>query len=213
MDTIDRRDTPRGELVLRRDGDRYEIISNGTFLMDTGDGRSERLLVTAALDAVPGARTLLIGGLGVGFSLAAALGYPDLTAITVVERESAVVDWQSEYLGRFSGHALRDPRVRVVVDDLVSWVGTINERYDAVCLDIDNGPEWTVTDDNAGLYTTAGLTALGRILLPGGALAIWSAAAAPEFEERLHVAFGDVHIHEVPVQRGEPDLVYLVRVS
>lgn len=207
-ETIDRRTTPRGELALRRDGERYEIISNGVFLMDTSDGRSERLLVRAALDAAP-AQRLLIGGLGVGFSLAEAVAEPGLREITVVEREPAVVEWQAEHLGRFSGYAVRDPRVRVVVGDLLHWLSTTADQYDAICLDIDNGPEWTVTDDNAALYTVDGTAAVRRILAPGGVLAVWSAAAAPSYEARLRDAFDRVETLKTAVERGEPDVVYV----
>lgn len=209
-ETIDRRVTPRGELALRRNGDRYEIISNGVFLMDTSDGRSERLLVRAALDAAPrSGERLLLGGLGVGFSLAEAVSEPRLSRITVVEREPAVVEWHAEHLGRFSGYALRDRRVRVVVDDLVHWLGGAEDRYDAVCLDIDNGPEWTVTDDNAALYTVDGVAAVCRVLAPDGVLAVWSAAAAPAYETRLGGAFERVQVLPTEVARGEPDVVYL----
>lgn len=211
VETVDRRDTPRGELVLRHDPDtgRYEIISNGTFLMDTSDGRSERLLITAALDAAPAPYRVLIGGLGVGFSLNQAVSDPRPTAVTVFEREQAVVDWQHEHLAPFSGHALTDPRVRVVVADLVAWAGGATETYDAICLDIDNGPEWTVVDGNAALYTVDGLTTLRGLLSPGGVLAVWSAAAAPAFADRLAEVYGSVAVHEIPVPRGEPDVVYL----
>lgn len=200
-----------GELVLRVDGDRYEIISNGVFLMDSSDGRSERLLVRAALDAVAAPRTVLIGGLGVGFSVAEAVADDRLTAITVLEREPAVIAWQREYLSHLSGDATADPRVRVRSADLVGWLRDTGHRFDAVCLDIDNGPEWTVTEHNAALYTDEGLAALRRVLLPGGALAVWSAAAAPAFEERLRRLVGPVTVHEVAVPRGEPDRVYLAR--
>jgi spermidine synthase len=209
-ETVERLQTPRGELVLRRDGHRYEIISNGVFLMDTGDGRSERLLVRAALDARAGARRLLIGGLGVGFSLAEAVADPGLTAIMVVEREPAVIGWQRTHLSGFSGNALADPRVTVVEADLVDWLDTpTTTGFDAVCLDIDNGPEWTVTDGNTHLYTDAGLSAVRRVLSPTGVLAVWSAAAAPTFEARLRTFFTEVRVHDIEVPRGEPDRVYL----
>jgi spermidine synthase len=188
-ETVERLQTPRGELVLRRDGPRYEIISNGTFLMDTSDGRSERLLVRAALSAVPSPRRLLLGGLGVGFSLAEAVADPHLTTITVIEREPAVIAWQRTHLGPFSGHALADPRVTAVEADLLTWLDSpTTTGYDAICLDVDNGPEWTV---------------------PAGVLAVWSAAAAPAFESHLRAAFPHVRVADVPVPRGEPDLVYL----
>lgn len=208
--TVDRVATPRGELALRRAGGHYEIVSNGTFLMDTRDGRSERLLVDAALDRVAAARPrVLIGGLGVGFSLAAAVAREQVAEITVVEVEPAVIAWQRGPLGGYSGHAAEDPRVTLVRADLLGWIAASGPPYDAVCLDIDNGPDWTVVEANAGLYTASGLDAVRRRLAPGGVLAVWSAAAAPAFAGRLRARFAEVGEREVPVPRGEPDRVYL----
>jgi spermidine synthase len=198
-----------GELVLRRAGADFEIISNGVFLMDTRAGESERLLVRAALDRA-GAGRLLIGGLGVGFSLAEAVRSPGL-AVTVVELEPAVIAWHATHLEPFSQGALRDPRVTVVRADLPSWLRASPESYDAICLDIDNGPEWTVNDGNAQLYTDDGLDLLARRLNPGGVLAVWSAGAAPAFEARLRARFAAVEAHAINVPRGEPDIVYLGR--
>ncbi|GGO85504.1 spermidine synthase [Wenjunlia tyrosinilytica] len=217
--TVDRRDGPHGEVALRRRGDgpdaAYEIIANGCFLMDTGDGRSERLLVNAAMDALlPGTAepSVLIGGLGVGFSLAEAAARPGWARITVVEREQAVVDWHRQgHLAPFSRGALDDPRVEIVLADLVGHIRTTRETFDALCLDIDNGPDWTVTDDNSGLYGPTGLAALHTRLTPGGVLAVWSAQPSAPFEERLRERFTDVVTLEVPVDRGVPDVVHIAR--
>lgn len=202
--TVERLATPRGELVLRRDGEHHEIISNGVFLMDTRDGRSERELVRAAVRG-PGAR-VLIGGLGVGFSLAAALAL-GAAAVTVVEIEPAVVRWNRE----FFGGDLDDPRVTIALADLGEWLRAGDEVFDAVCLDVDNGPEWTVTEANASLYGDAGLDAVDRRLAPGGALAVWSATPAPAFEARLRARYPLVDVRQIPVPRGTPDLLYLAR--
>jgi spermidine synthase len=197
-----------GELVLRRDGEVLEVIENGVFLMDTRNGESERLLVTDAL--TPGA-DVLIGGLGVGFSLRAALD-AGAASVVVVEREPAVIAWnRSGPLRTVHGDALADPRVRVVPADLVSWLSRTSERFDALCLDIDNGPEWTVTEGNAELYSDAGLTRLASLLNPGGVLAVWSAGAAPAFAARLRAHFGDVREVPVEVPRGEPDVLWFAR--
>ncbi|HEY7103843.1 MAG TPA: hypothetical protein VH573_19570 [Mycobacteriales bacterium] len=204
--TVERLDTPRGELVLRRDGEHHEIVSNGTFLMDTRDGRSERELVRAAV-AGPGAR-MLIGGLGVGFSLAEALTL-DPVAVTVVEIEPAVVRWNRAHLGRAG--LLDDPRVTVVIDDLAAFLTRDRQRYDVICLDVDNGPEWTVTVDNAALYGDLGLSAVDRRLAPGGALAIWSAHRSAGFEGRLRARYRTVETREIRVARGEPDVVWVAR--
>ncbi|GHJ31350.1 spermidine synthase [Streptomyces hygroscopicus subsp. sporocinereus] len=221
--TVDRREGPYGEVVLRRrggadrgrpDGAVFEIIANGCFLMDTSDGRSERLLVRAALDALPADRrspALLIGGLGVGFSLMEAAAEPRWGRIAVVEREATVIDWHREGpLSAVSAGALADPRTAIVHADLVAWLRSGPETYDALCLDIDNGPDWTVTEDNDGLYSPAGLAACAARLTPGGVLAVWSARPSPAFEESLRNAgFTRVRTEEVAVARGVPDVVHL----
>ncbi|WBB63162.1 spermidine synthase [Streptomyces sp. WMMC500] len=253
--TVDRRSGPYGEVVLRRRGTHHEIIANGVFLMDTSDGRSERLLIRAAAQAVRSGSpspALLIGGLGVGFSLAEAAADPRWGRITVVEREPAVLAWHTgpapgtpraaavttgaaagttgttcaaagtagrpatgdPPLAHLSGDALADPRVALVEADLLDHLATAPQRcrhaYDAVCLDIDNGPDWTVTEGNTGLYAPAGLAACRDRLTPGGVLAVWSARPSPAFEAALRAAgFTDVRTEEIPVRRGAPDAVHL----
>ena len=212
-EVIDRREGPYGEVVLRRHGTLLQIIANGCFLMDTSDGRSERLLVDAALDALDGRATpsLLIGGLGVGFSLAHAAADPGWGRISVVERERAVIDWHREGpLAELSSRALADPRTEIVEADLISYVNETSATYDALCLDIDNGPGWTVTEGNDGLYSAAGLASCARVLRPGGVLAVWSAQPSPEFEGSLwNAGFQRVRTEEIPVARGVPDVVHL----
>ncbi|GAA2162651.1 spermidine synthase family protein [Actinomadura napierensis] len=229
-----------GELVLRRAGADYEIISNGTFLMDTRNGESERLLVRAAVDAAldTGGNgepvRVLIGGLGVGFSLAEALSHPAVAHVTVVEREPAVAAWHAGPLRPWSRGGLDDPRAALVLADLLDVVAAAPSAapqppppppaappagagpaeaavFDAVCLDIDNGPDWTVTPGNARLYGPDGLDLLAGRLSPRGVLAVWSAGAAPGFADLLASRFAHVEALPVPVPRGEPDVVYLAR--
>ncbi|MFD3653974.1 spermidine synthase [Streptomyces sp. NPDC058620] len=212
--TLDRREGPFGEVVLRERGDDFEIIANGCFLMDTSDGRSERLLIDAALAALPDGRTapaVLIGGLGVGFSLVRAAEEERWGRIVVVEREQAIVDWHRQGpLDRISGPALADPRTEIVHTDLVAHLRTTTERYDALCLDIDNGPDWTVTEDNGSLYSATGLAACKERLTPGGVLAVWSAQPSSAFEQAMRNAgFSAVRTEEVAVARGVPDVVHL----
>ncbi len=212
-EVLDRREGPHGEVVLRRHGALLQIIANGCFLMDTSDGRSERRLVDAAAEAL-GAREaphLLIGGLGVGFSLAHAAADPRWGRIAVVERERAIVDWHRDGpLAAVSQAALADPRAEIVEADLVAHLRETSATYDALCLDIDNGPDWTVTEGNDGLYTPAGLADCARVLRPGGVLAVWSAQPSPDFEETLRNAgFRQVRTEEIPVARGVPDVVHL----
>ncbi|MER6978397.1 spermidine synthase [Streptomyces carpinensis] len=210
---LDRREGPYGEVVLRRHGELLQIIANGCFLMDTSDGRSERLLVDATLASLDGrARPhVLIGGLGVGFSLAHAAADPRWGRITVVEREPAIIDWHRDGpLARLTAAALADPRTEIVEADLIGYVNETSATFDALCLDIDNGPDWTVTEGNEGLYTPPGLASCARALRPGGVLAVWSARPSPEFEGTLwNVGFQQVRTEEIPVARGVPDVVHL----
>ncbi|MFD0787897.1 spermidine synthase, partial [Micromonospora azadirachtae] len=185
VSVVDRVVTERGELVLRRCAEHLEIISNGVFLMDTRAGGSERLLVRESLKLVPPGARLLIGGLGVGFSLAEAAASQVPAEIVVVEIEPTLIDWHRDVLAPFSAHALDDPRVRVVNDDIVRWLGTTDEVFDAICLDVDNGPDWTVFQHNAALYDDHGLALLRERLSGGGVLAAWSASASPAYAARL----------------------------
>jgi spermidine synthase len=174
-------------------------------------------MVSAALDLLdhPHGASVLIGGLGVGFSLAQACADPRPGRICVVEREQAVIDWHTRGaapLRRFAGAGHSDPRARILADDLLRYVRTTDERYDVLCLDIDNGPDWTLTDGNQSVYTAAGLAALERVLTDRGVLSVWSAARAPAFTRRLTSRFARVQTLEVPVlpgRRGGPDVVIL----
>lgn len=209
---LDRRTGPHGEVVLRRSGELLQIIANGCFLMDTSDGRSERLLVRAALDELDGRPhpSLLLGGLGVGFSLDEAADETRWGCITVVEREEAILNWhRSGPLAPFSATARSDPRTELVHADLVNHLCGTRERYDALCLDIDNGPDWTVTDGNRSLYSPAGLAGLRARLTRGGVLAVWSAQPSPAFEDALrNNGFSRVRTQEISVARGVPDAVH-----
>ncbi|WP_406442389.1 spermidine synthase [Streptomyces sp. NBC_01613] len=210
---LDRREGPYGEVVLRRHGELLQIIANGCFLMDTADGRSERLLVDAAREALgPHAEpNVLIGGLGVGFSLAHAAADPRWGAITVVERERAIIDWHLDGpLAALSAYAITDPRTEIVERDLIAYVNETSDTFNALCLDIDNGPDWTVTEGNDDLYSPSGLTSCARVLKPGGVLAVWSAQPSPEFEGTLwNAGFQQVRTEEIPVARGVPDVVHI----
>ncbi|HEX3823179.1 MAG TPA: hypothetical protein VHV79_01805 [Mycobacteriales bacterium] len=204
---LERVTTPRGELALRRVGEHFEIISNGTFLMDTRSGRSERLLVTAATSRHPSPERVLIAGLGVGFSLLAALADDRATRVVVVEVESVLVAWHGTHLAPLTSTAFADPRAEIVMADLLDHLRSTDERYDVICLDIDNGPDWTVTAANRALYDAAGTALLASRLASGGVLSVWSAARSPAYEAVLAESFERVETERVEIARGEPDIV------
>jgi spermidine synthase len=203
-----------GELVLQRRDGHYEIVANGVFLMDTRETRSERLQVTIAADRMPPPGRILIGGLGVGFSLAAALAHPGVGEVLVLEREPAVLRWNRGMFAPLNGDALRDRRVRTHEVDVVQWLANAPEgSLDAICLDVDNGPEWLVSPGNAWLYANEGLCTAARVLAPGGVLTIWCAARTPALVARMREYFTEVDVIDVFVGRGEPDVIVLARAA
>jgi spermidine synthase len=206
---VERVDTPRGELVLRQVDNDYEIISNGIFLMDTRDGASERLLVSAALAATATPASVLIGGLGMGISLLAALADPGIQRVTVVEIEPTIMAWHRTHLADRTQAAFNDPRADIVIADIVDHLRESTKSYDAICLDVDNGPDWTVTTGNQRLYDDDGTALLASRLTPGGVLAIWSASRPSSYEGVLASHFSSVDVHEVAVARGDPDVILI----
>lgn len=209
VNVIERAQTPRGELQLQRRGNHYEIISNGVFLMATYNGESERLLVNAAVEETPATKRMVIGGLGVGFSLEAALQSSSIQEVKVIEIEPKIVEWNERYLNLLSNNSLQDPRTNIIQADLLEWIWQDEGGYDAICLDIDNGPDWTVTDSNNALYQTGSLVRLAKMLHPQGVVTFWSASHSLAFQRLLKGVFSKVSIKKVPQEKGEDDCIYV----
>jgi spermidine synthase len=182
--------TPDGvELTLTRHPSEYLILANGQILMSSRTHGSEDALGTLGCRQ---ARTLprprvLIGGLGMGFTLRAALDVlpPDAHAV-VAEIVPAVVEWNRGALGALANRPLDDPRVRVEARDVMATMRSNPHAFDAVLLDVDNGPAALIAPSNAGLYDRQGVAAARASLRPGGVLAIWLARDDRRFEQRLH---------------------------
>lgn len=211
VEVVERCSTNRGELQLQRRGHDYEIISNGTFLVATYNGKSERQLVSIPLSLSENPRKVLIGGLGAGFSLQEALREPRLGEVVVLEIEPKIIEWNYAHISRLMGNYLSDSRIRIIPGDLLTWLDHTKETFDAICLDIDNGPEWTVTESNDHLYTEDGLQSIAKILNPSGIAAFWSAARSIEFHNRLARFFDHVKEYRVECSRGEPDYIYVAQ--
>ncbi len=177
-----------GELRLYRRADEFSIRIGGGELMNSRVHGSEEALAELTCHRLAGrARPrLLIGGLGMGFTLAAALKNlgPD-GDVVVAELVAAVVEWNRGPLGAEAGQPLDDARARIEVIDVARLVKAANQDYDAILLDVDNGPEGLTRKGNDWLYSAAGLSAAFSALRPGGVLAVWSAGPAPEFADRL----------------------------
>ena len=186
-----RTSTPDGsDMALTLRDTEYVILVGGKPLMSSRMHGSEEALATlACADArLRKHPRVLVGGLGMGFTLRAALDLlPADGAVTVAELVPAVVEWNRGALADLAGRPLADPRARVHVGDVAEVIGAAR-GLDAILLDVDNSPHALTRPSNQGLYGEAGLAASARALRPGGCVAIWSAVQAPEVMGRMRRA-------------------------
>ncbi|RNL80877.1 spermidine synthase [Nocardioides marmorisolisilvae] len=213
-----RAESPRGEVVLRERGQEngprvQELRVNGVFVMDTLETTTERALATAALDLVENPRTVLVGGLGLGFTMHELLADPRVEACTVVEIEEAVVGWMRDGTIPHGPQFLADERLSIVVGDVaMALAEAADSAYDLVLLDVDNGPGYLVHDANEALYKEPFLTAAHRATRT--LLVIWSADEAPQLGAALEAVFGNAEATAFPVRledRSEHYWLYAAR--
>ncbi|MGH9574273.1 MAG: spermidine synthase [Candidatus Acidiferrales bacterium] len=175
-------------LKLIRRNDEYIILADGKSLMSSRMHGSEEALAMLGCDRARmlARPTVLIGGLGMGFTLRAALNLlPPGATVVVVEMLPAVVEWNRGPLGPLAGQPLDDSRVRVQIEDVSLTLSSRPARFDAVLLDVDNGPAALAASSNVGLYEARGIAAAFAALRMDGTLAIWSAREDRKFEQRL----------------------------
>ena len=175
-------------MTLHEHDGSFMIRIDGVELMSTRQHHSEERLAELACGPLREAQKprVLIGGLGLGFTLRAALAcLPPDAAVTVVELVPAVIAWNLEPAFGLGCDALQDPRVEVISGDVAEVLRTRRGVFDAVILDVDNGASGLTTESNRQLYDTAGLTAAKAALKPTGCLAVWSADNDPEFVDRM----------------------------
>ncbi len=176
------------ELRLYRRGGEFSIRADGLELMNSRVHSSEEALAQLACERInncPRPR-VLVGGLGMGFTLAAALACLDeLAAVVVSERVPEVVEWNRGPLGELAQHPLRDSRVTVREIDVARLIASERNAYDAILLDVDNGPTSLPGARNEKVYDRAGVEAAAVALRPNGVLAVWSANPDPPFSKRL----------------------------
>ncbi|WP_061929447.1 hypothetical protein [Aureimonas sp. AU22] len=194
-----------GELRLMRRGSEYSIMIGGNELMNSRLSGSEEALATLAAERIgarPSAR-ILIGGLGMGFTLRAALAsFAADAGVTVAELVPGVVEWARGPMAEVFGNTLSDPRVGIAVEDVAETIGRARGVYDAILLDVDNGPDGLTRSGNDGLYGWTGLAASLEALTPGGVLGIWSQGADAAFTARLRRAGFEVEELRVKAGRG-----------
>ncbi|WP_406831292.1 spermidine synthase [Pedococcus sp. KACC 23699] len=224
IEELDFGDTPWGEISLRRRWDRvterdvHEVKLGDDFLMSSQFTTGERELARIGLSAVAGTSlTVLVGGLGLGYTALAALEDGRVTELTVVEALPAVISWHERDLLPDTVGLAADPRVRLVRDDFFDLVraGRADRTYDAVLVDIDHAPDWLLRDDHGDLYTVEGFARVAAMLTGDGVFALWSDEPPdPEVVRRMGGAFASADAHVVtfpnPLTGGESaNTVYL----
>jgi spermidine synthase len=179
------------ELRLMRRGEEFSILSGSTTLMNSRMSGSEKALADLACARVGDRKKchVLIGGYGMGFTLRAALaGLRADARVTVAELAPEVIAWARGPMAEMSAACLDDPRVAIREEDVRKTIAAGPSWFDAILLDVDNGPDGLTQNTNDRLYNLNGLHAARRALRPGGVLAVWSAATSPKFARRLQSA-------------------------
>ncbi len=211
----------RGEIVLRERHDDedagtavLELRVNGVYVMDSLETSTEEALALTALEHVDDPKAVVVGGLGLGYTAHAVLTDARVERLAVVEIEEALVEWMRDGTVPHGPAFLADERVKVVTADIRQAVAEAMQKYDLVLLDVDNGPGHLVLDSNAPVYEAPFLQDVRSLLRPGGAVAVWSSAQAPELYDAMADVFGDVE--PVPIEvdlqgRAERYWLYLAR--
>lgn len=221
---LDKTSLPDGNLLALYQEDGELILEyNGMVLMSTNQTWSEQMLADlGCVDLLEGAPTrpehprVLIGGLGMGFTLKRVLelvGSP--ATVDVAELMSRVIEWNRTYLVEHNGPLLEDPRTNVILADLFDCLGE-GDTYDAILIDIDDTPDALITVDNGKLYTPNFLALLRESLNPGGCLAYWMAAPSPKLEMALKKAGFNLEAHPMaPHEQSEQAIhrIYVARLS
>ncbi|HEX8252765.1 MAG TPA: spermidine synthase [Thermoanaerobaculia bacterium] len=205
-----------GEMRLHQRGSEYSIRVGAYELMNSRAHGSEDALASLVCERLGCTRArILIGGLGMGFTLAAVLKLAGRESNVVVsELVPEVVAWHRGPLRAVSGDALDDSRVTIVEEDVARVIGRERAAFDAILLDVDNGPAGLTSKQNDRLYSPAGLRATHAALRPGGILAVWSAGADPAFTRRLQqngFATEEVRVRGRDGNRGARYLIWIAK--
>lgn len=188
---------------LHRRDEEYVIRVNGHVLMSTRQHHSEEAMAAPLRELQAKSPRVLIGGLGLGFTLRATLDLlPASAEVVVAELVPPIVEWNRGPLAEFARHPLADPRTTIVVSDVAEVIRQRHAPFDAILLDVDNGPFALSRSSNAWLYGEKGLRTIHQTLRPGGLLVVWSGAPDRAFEKRLHSASFAVETQTIGARAG-----------
>lgn len=190
------------ELVLSTRGSECLVRAGGRDLMSSHDEGSARALAALGCEGLRKDARVLIGGLGLGYTLSEALNRVSANAIVeVAELVPGVVEWSRTRIGHLAGNPLDDPRAVLLEEDVAISLRRARSTYDALLLDVDNGPDDLAHAGNAALYELDGLRIARRALRPGGVLAVWSFSDDREFTRRLRAVGFEAEARRVPGSR------------
>ncbi|BDG09983.1 spermine/spermidine synthase domain-containing protein [Anaeromyxobacter paludicola] len=203
-ETVDRARAPDGtELVLARRGEEWVVRAGGHVLMSSRVHGSEEALAALALRRVDRPRAVLLGGLGLGFTLRALLDrLPPDAKVVVTELSPELAGWNRDHVAHLAGRPLDDARARLQVGDVLGRIAEAKGAYDAIVLDVDNGPSALAHAGNQKLYLRKGIEACRDALRGGGVLAVWSAGPDEAYLARLTRAGFDARAEVVPARQG-----------
>jgi spermidine synthase len=214
-ETVEKALAPDGtEMVLaHRDGE-WVVRYGGKVLMSSRQHGSEDALAELALKKTRQRRAVLVGGLGLGFTARAALErIPTDAKVVVAELTPALLDWNRRLVGKLAGRPLDDPRCKVHVGDVMDRIAEARGAYDAILLDVDNGPGSMVHEDNHRLYGHRGLAACRAALAEGGVLAVWSAHHDEPYLRRLQRAGFEATARVVPARGAAGGLKHVLFIA
>lgn len=200
------------DLVLSRLGDEWAVHTGPTLLMSSELHSSEEALAELALERVAAPKRVLVGGLGMGFTLRAALDHlPSDARVVLAETSSALIRWNRTHLGTLAGEPLNDARVQLEMGDVADRIAEATDAYDVILLDVDNGPYGLVHGTNDSLYGPKGSRSAHAAIRPGGALAVWSRWPDDEYTERLCDAGFDAESITIRLPDDMVNTIFLAR--
>jgi len=192
----------------------HELVMNGVFLMASYNRESSEALIHAAMKRLGdrGGVRVLIGGLGMGFTASEACREPSIARIDIVELSPTILAWNRQYFEEHNQHCLDEERVRVIVDDFHDYVSQTKDTYDAILMDIDNGPALLVREPNRRVYTSGFFERVRNALTPGGVFVVWSCSEEDLLEQAGRQVFPGCDVETIVENRDGRDCRYFLYV-
>lgn len=188
----------------------YEMLINGVFIMASYNRLSSELLVRHPITSMAAETKILVGGLGMGYTVREACSYQKVRRVDVVELEPVVIDWNKTWFKELNSSCLEDERVRVIQDDFFNYVKTCPVKYDLICMDIDNGPMLLVNEFNSRVYRAQFFRQIKKILNPQGVFAIWSCNYDADLLQETRQVFAICRVEEAIENHADSEISYFL---